>query len=143
MIRLTRRYRWPASHRLHSDALSDEQNWQLYGKCNNPYGHGHDYVLEVSVRGEVDARSGQVAHIERLDTVVQSSVLDDFAHQNLNCLPDFAGVVPTTENIASAIERRLQSNWPNAFPGPGPGDGPVLDRVRVRETRNNSFELET
>ena len=91
MIRLTRRYRWPASHRLHSDALSEEQNWKLYGKCNNPYGHGHDYVLEVSVTGEVDARTGQVARRETLDALVESSVLNDFAHKNLNQdVPDFA-----------------------------------------------------
>lgn len=142
MIRLTRRYRWPASHRLHSEALSDERNWQLYGKCNNPYGHGHDYVLEVSVRGNVDAQSGLVARIEVLDALVESSVLHDFAHRNLNLdVPDFAACVPTTENIAAAIQRRLQTNWTKAFPGEDPKIGPVLDRVRVRETRNNSFEL--
>ncbi len=84
MTRVTRRYKFAASHRLHSGRFSEEENHELYGKCNNPYGHGHDYVLDVSVTGPVDTASGQVVNIEALDRLVGQQNLRDFDHQYLN-----------------------------------------------------------
>ncbi|MGI8742622.1 MAG: 6-carboxytetrahydropterin synthase [Bryobacteraceae bacterium] len=138
MIRLTRRFRFSASHRLHSEALTESANRELYGKCNNPYGHGHDYVLEVSLRGPIDANSGRVANPAVLDSLVRSCVLDAFEHKNLNLdVSEFQTVVPTSENILKTIEKRLNVNWKRSFPG----EWPALDLVHLRETRKNSFEL--
>ncbi|MGE5647880.1 MAG: 6-carboxytetrahydropterin synthase [Acidobacteriota bacterium] len=134
MIRLTRRYRFSASHRLHSDALTEQANRNLYGKCNNPHGHGHNYSVEVSVRGPVDPDSGRAADIDALDALVRRTVLDAFDHRDLNSeVPEFAGLVPTTENLAVEIRRRLLGSWPEAFP--------KLDRIRIDETKRNRFEL--
>jgi 6-pyruvoyltetrahydropterin/6-carboxytetrahydropterin synthase len=136
VIRLTRRYQFPASHRLHSPALSEEANRALYGKCNNPHGHGHNYVLEVSVAGPVDEH-GRVAGRAALDRLVEESVLADFRHANLNRdVPEFSDTVPTSENVALAIRRRLAANWRRAYPAPGP----ELDAVRLYETRRNVVE---
>jgi 6-pyruvoyltetrahydropterin/6-carboxytetrahydropterin synthase len=133
-MRLTRRYRFSASHRLNSDALTPDQNARLYGKCNNPFGHGHDYVLDVSVEGPVDA-SGQIVDRNALDTLVQERVLSHVDHRNLNCdLSELRRKVATTENLAFAIEHMLASNW--ALPA-------RLARVRISETARNTFELET
>src|SRR6516165_2184453 len=110
-MRLTRRYRFAASHRLHADALSEEENRRLYGKCNNPYGHGHDYVLEVTVEGAPDA-SGQIADRAALDGLVRDHVLSRLDHMNLNQdLREFKTLVPTTENLASFIEKMLLEYW--------------------------------
>ncbi len=98
-----RRYMLSASHRLHSDALSDEANRAAYGKCNNPHGHGHNYVVEVLVGGPVDAETGMVVNMATLDEVVQTSVLERFDHTNLNRDPLFANQVPTTENLCRAV----------------------------------------
>jgi 6-pyruvoyltetrahydropterin/6-carboxytetrahydropterin synthase len=139
MIRLTRRYRFCASHRLHTGKLTDEQNRELFGKCNNPYGHGHNYILEVSVSGPLD-EAGRVARVHTLDQVVTDSVLRDFDHKDLNSqVADFASEIPTTENIVQAIRGRLMQEWPEAFPS----GLPRLDKVRVQETRRNVFELTT
>lgn len=133
-MRLTRRYRFSASHRLNSDALTGEENARLYGKCNNPFGHGHDYVLDVSVEGAVDA-SGQIVDRSALDALVQERVLTQVDHRNLNCdLPELQSQVATTENLAFAIERMLARDW--ALPA-------RLARVRISETARNTFELET
>ncbi len=138
MIRLTRRYRFSASHRLHAAAFSAEENRALYGKCNNPYGHGHNYVLEVSVRGPVDAESGRAADVAALDALVRGQVLDAFDHRDLNAeVPAFAHAVPTTENLAVEIRGRLVKSWSDAFPGAWP----KLERIRIEETKRNSFEL--
>ena len=136
MIRVTRQYKFSASHRLHSAALSEAENWAKYGKCNNPYGHGHNYALQVTARGPVDAASGLAVDAEALDRLVEDRVLRDVRTVNLNDLPDFAGRVPTTENLAEAIRERLMGGWPSAFGG----KWPVLDRVRILETRRNYFE---
>lgn len=137
MIRLTRRYRFSASHRLHVNVLSEAVNAELYGKCNNPYGHGHNYLLDVTLRGPVHTVSGQVARVDALDSLVQRTVLNDFDNRNLNVdIAEFATYVPTSENIAGVIEERLDRAWRTAFPG----QWPVLDRVLLRETRKNSFE---
>jgi 6-pyruvoyltetrahydropterin/6-carboxytetrahydropterin synthase len=133
-VKLTRRYRFSASHRLDTPALSVEQNRKLYGKCNNPYGHGHDYVLDVTVAGSPD-ESGQIVGREALDTLVEERVLARFDHRNLNVdIAELRGVVPTTESLAVAIGKTLAAGWP--LPA-------KLDRVRISETERNIFELES
>jgi 6-pyruvoyltetrahydropterin/6-carboxytetrahydropterin synthase len=133
-MRLTRRYRFAASHRLNTEALSPEENTRLYGKCNNPYGHGHDYVLDVTVEGGVYP-DGQVVDRHALDTLVSEQVLARLDHRNLNCdVPELARRVPTTENLASAIEDMLMRSW--KLPA-------RLAKVRISETAKNTFELET
>jgi 6-pyruvoyltetrahydropterin/6-carboxytetrahydropterin synthase len=129
-IELGRRYRFAASHRLHSERLSAEENARLYGKCNNPLGHGHNYVVEICVSGEVDPATGMIANLADLDGFVEREVLDAFDHRSLNDeVPAFRTEVPTTENLCVEIYRRVR-----AFPKA------KLERVRVEETSNNSFE---
>jgi len=129
-IELGRRYRFAASHRLHSARLSDEENLRLYGKCNNPLGHGHNYVVEICVSGDVDPATGMIANLADLDGFVEREVLDAFDHRSLNDeVPAFRAEVPTTENLCVEIYRRVR-----AFPKA------KLERVRVEETSNNSFE---
>jgi 6-pyruvoyltetrahydropterin/6-carboxytetrahydropterin synthase len=133
-MRLTRRYRFAASHRLDSPALSAEENRKLYGKCNNPYGHGHDYSIDISVEGPLNP-GGLVVDREALDQLVEERVLRVLDHKNLNQdVPEFERAVPTTENLASAIERRLREHW--NLP-------PRLARIRIAETDRNTFEMET
>jgi 6-pyruvoyltetrahydropterin/6-carboxytetrahydropterin synthase len=139
-MRVTRRYRFAASHRLHSAALSEDQNRELYGKCSNPYGHGHDYVLDVTARGPVNSVSGQVLHIPTLDRLVSEEVLKDFDHRYMNAdLGEFQALVPTSENIIRVIEDRLTARWPDTFPG----EWPRLEGIRLRETKRNLFELKS
>lgn len=134
MTRLTRRYRFSASHRLHAPGLSDDANRHLYGKCNNPWGHGHNYLVEIGVTGTVDADSGQLVSVQALDGVVHGAVLRDFEHCDLNSdIAAFGDVVPTSENLAVEIQRRLRSAWPANFPR--------LAGVRLWETKRNIFEL--
>lgn len=133
-MRLTRRYRFAASHRLHSPALSEAGNREIYGKCNNPYGHGHDYVLEVSVNGPVLAESGALVDRDRLDGFVTRHVLDRFRHSDLNNVMD---AVPTTENLATEIRNRLHRHWSESFPD----NHPQLDTIRLHETKRNIFEV--
>lgn len=139
MITVTRRYHFSASHRLHIEELTDEENRELYGKCNNPYGHGHDYTLEVTASGTPDPETGVLVFREDLDRLVRECILSQFAGRNINLdLPDFAaGLVPTTENIALVIGRELEKNWPNYL-----GDSlSVLRRIHIQETPRNGFEL--
>jgi len=127
---LSRRYMFSASHRLHSDAMSEDENAATYGKCNNPYGHGHNYTLEVTVSGPVDQRTGMVCNLTDLDGFVHSQILERFDLQNLNTLPEFAQNVPTTENLCVAIYDILQRGFKHAH----------LQKVRFEETMMNSFE---
>jgi 6-pyruvoyltetrahydropterin/6-carboxytetrahydropterin synthase len=137
MIRLTRRYSFAASHRLHSHELSDAENTALYGKCNNPYGHGHNYVLEVTVAGPLDSKTGQVVNPATLDGLVTQSILRNFDNKNLNeDVAEFACAAPTSENLTLALEARLRAGWDAAFAG----QWPRLDGIRLRETRKNTFE---
>jgi 6-pyruvoyltetrahydropterin/6-carboxytetrahydropterin synthase len=137
-MRVTRRYRFAASHRLHSAAFSEQQNRELYGKCNNPYGHGHDYVLDVTAAGPVEPASGLVVHIPTLDRLVSERVLRDFDHRYINAdLAEFNALVPTSENIMRVIEDRLMTHWSEVFPG----EWPRLEGIRLRETKRNFFEL--
>jgi 6-pyruvoyltetrahydropterin/6-carboxytetrahydropterin synthase len=139
-MRVTRRYRFAASHRLHSAAFTEEENRDLYGKCSNPYGHGHDYVLDVTAVGPINPVSGQVVHLPTLDRLVSEQVITDFDHRYLNAdLSEFKTLVPTSENIIRVIEDRLAACWPAAFPG----QGPRLEGIRLRETKRNSFELKS
>ena len=129
-LELGRRYRFSASHRLHSAHLSEEENNRIFGKCNNPYGHGHNYVVEVSVSGDLDPATGVIANLADLDAFVQHQVLDEFDHKSLNeDVPAFRDRVPTTENVCIEIFQRLKS-FPKA----------KLERIRVEETGKNSFE---
>jgi len=127
---LGRRYRFAASHRLHSDQLSEDENKLVYGKCNNPYGHGHNYVLEVRVSGDADPATGMIANLADLDGFVEREVLEPMDHKSLNeDVPAFRTVVPTTENLCIEIYNRLKL-FSKAR----------LEGVRIEETRNNSFE---
>jgi 6-pyruvoyltetrahydropterin/6-carboxytetrahydropterin synthase len=139
MFTVTKRYQFSASHRLHSDRLSEEENARLYGKCNNPYGHGHNYEVEVSVRGPLD-QSGRAVDTELLDELVKHQVLEPFGHRNLNAeVKSFEQLVPTSENLAMEICRRLKQNWSGAFPG----EWPKLERIRIGETARNIFEVKS
>src|SRR2546428_10774886 len=100
---LTRRYRFSASHRLHSDDMSPEENVATYGKCNNPYGHGHNYALEVTVSGLVDESTGMVCNLVDLDGFVEREILDHFDHQNLNTLAEFGQAESYKGNLSSAV----------------------------------------
>jgi 6-pyruvoyltetrahydropterin/6-carboxytetrahydropterin synthase len=125
-----RRYVLSASHRLHSDTLTPEENQAAYGKCNNPHGHGHNYVVEVLVGGPVDRETGMVVNLAVLDEVVRNRVTDRFDHTNLNLDPLFANRVPTTENLCRAVFGLLKGALPAG----------ELEYVRVEETENNFFQ---
>jgi len=127
---LTRRYRFSASHRLHSTEMSAAENRVTYGKCNNPHGHGHNYALEVTVSGQVDPSTGMVCNLVDLDGLVEREVLSRYHLENLNTLQEFAQQVPTTENLSVAIFEILQRGFHHAH----------LERVRLEETMMNSFE---
>ncbi len=138
MIRVTRRYRFSASHRLHSQELTEDENSALYGKCNNPFGHGHNYEVDVSVRGPVDATSGRAVDPGKLDKLVRERVLTPFHHRSMNAeIPAFEKTVPTTENLGLEIYRRLKDGWAEIFSD----GGPVLEKVRIAETPRNIFEV--
>ena len=128
---LTRRYMFAASHRLHSDALTDAENTETYGKCNNPYGHGHNYAVEVTVSGQVNRNTGMVCNLVDLDECFRREVMERFDHKSLNSRPEFAKLVPTTENLAGVIYQILKRQFHTAH----------LEKVRIEETLNNSFEF--
>ncbi|MGA2673544.1 MAG: 6-carboxytetrahydropterin synthase [Terracidiphilus sp.] len=125
-----RRYMLSASHRLHSDELSAEENRAAYGKCNNPHGHGHNYVVEVLVGGAVDAQTGMVVNLVALDEAVRARAIDRFDHTNLNLDPLFVNRVPTTENLCRTVFGLLKDALPAG----------ELESVRVEETENNFFQ---
>ena len=125
-----RRYMISASHRLHSEVLSVEENRAAFGKCNNPMGHGHNYFIEVLVGGEVDVATGMVMNLVEVDRIVKESVVDRFDHANLNLDPLFVNLVPTTENLCRAVFVLLKAQFPVG----------AIDLVRVEETENNFFE---
>ena len=126
---LGRRYRISASHRLNCESLSPEENRAVYGKCNNPYGHGHNYVVEVVVGGEVNPVTGMVCDLGDLDHCVTKEIVDRFDLANLNCDPAFQNLVPTTENLNIVVYNTLKAAFTQAN----------LVEVRVEETTNNSF----
>ncbi len=131
----SRRYKFSASHRLHSEAYSEATNRETYGKCNNPHGHGHNYIVEVTAGGQVDRQTGMVCDMVKLDEVVSKKIVSRFDHTNLNLDASFREVVPTTENLCIEIHKSLH-------PAFAAGELGAVDlvRVRVEETNNNSFE---
>jgi len=138
MTTLTRRYRFSASHRLDAPALSSEENQRLFGKCNNPFGHGHNYVLEVTVAGEPDSVSGLILPVPRLDELVTGKILRLFSNRYINVdVGQFARLVPTTENVTQVVADLLGQNWREHM-----GDTAArLERVRIEETGRNSCEI--
>jgi 6-pyruvoyltetrahydropterin/6-carboxytetrahydropterin synthase len=127
---LSRRYRISASHRLHTERFSEDQNRKVYGKCNRPHGHGHNYTVEVIVSGEVDQVTGMVCNLGELDSFVRREIVDRFDERNLNLDPSFADIVPTTENLCVEIYRVIHAGFRHA----------KLEKVRVEETSKNFFE---
>jgi len=138
MISVTRRYRFCASHRLHVAGFDEKANDELFGKCNNPFGHGHNYEVEITVAGPIDAPTGRAVDLAALDALVNRTVVFRYDHRNLNEeLPEFATLVPTTENLGVEIERHLKREWHSVFPNATPR----LERIRIFETERNIFEL--
>lgn len=127
---LTRRYMFSASHRLHNNDMSAEENVAVYGKCNNPYGHGHNYAVEITVAGPVDLATGMVCNLVDLDGFVRTNILKRFDHENLNTLQEFEQNVPTTENLCRELYRIMEQGFQPAR----------IEKVRVEETMLNSFE---
>jgi 6-pyruvoyltetrahydropterin/6-carboxytetrahydropterin synthase len=125
MVYLTRKAEFSASHYYHNPEMSTEENQRIFGKCNNPHGHGHNYTLEVTVKGEVDARSGFVVDLKQLKDLMNREVIDVLDHRFLNKeVPEFQDAIPTTENLAISIWNRLRPRLKLA----------QLHRVRVYET---------
>jgi 6-pyruvoyltetrahydropterin/6-carboxytetrahydropterin synthase len=125
MVYLTRRAEFSASHYYHNPEFTPEENQRIFGKCNNPHGHGHNYTLEVTVKGEVDGRSGFVVDLKQLKEVMNREVLDAFDHRHLNEeVAEFKKQIPTSENLAISIWKRLEPKLKVA----------KLHRVRLYET---------
>lgn len=129
IAQLSRRYHFSAAHRLQVDALSPEQNAATFGKCNNPFGHGHNYIVEVTFSGPADPVTGMVTNLADLDSFAQRDLLDLFDHANLDTLSPFLDRVSTTENLAVEVWR-IFTKYPHA----------TLRRVHINETNNNAFE---
>ena len=127
---LTRRYWFSASHRLHCEAMTEQENREVYGKCNNPHGHGHNYALEVTVAGPVDTKTGMICNLADLDEFVNREIIERFGHENLNTLSEFQGTVPTTENLCVELYNILERGFRQA----------QIEKVRMEETMLNSFE---
>ncbi len=127
---LSRRYRISASHRLHTDRYSPQQNQAVYGKCNNPHGHGHNYTVEIRVSGAVDPVTGMVCNLGELDSFMRQEIVNRFDQKKLNIDATFETLVPTTENLCMEIYNVVRSGFSQA----------KLERVRVEETGNNFFE---
>ena len=128
VVYLTRRAVFSASHRLHSNQLSQEENRQLFGKCNHPHGHGHNYTIEVTVRGEVDPRTGIVMNLTELKAAIEETVMRRMDHRNFNTdLPEFQNLNPTAENIAVVCWKMLEDRLPQG----------LLHEIVIRETENN------
>lgn len=126
---LSRRYHFSASHRLHTEAYDEKRNREIYGKCNNPHGHGHNYTVQVTFSGEVDPVTGMVCNLADLDSFARANLLDRFEHMNLNMMDCFANRVSTTENLSIEVHR-IFSEFPAAH----------LEGVHIEETSNNSFD---
>jgi 6-pyruvoyltetrahydropterin/6-carboxytetrahydropterin synthase len=127
---LTRRYKFSASHRLHSDHFNEQQNREIYGKCNNPYGHGHNYKIEVTVSGEPNPETGMICNLADLDAFFERTIAPRFAFSNLNELDVFRNMVPTTENLSRELFHLFHDQFQLA----------KVEKVRIEETMMNSFE---
>jgi 6-pyruvoyltetrahydropterin/6-carboxytetrahydropterin synthase len=131
MLFITRRETFSASHRLNNEKLSKEENKKIYGKCSNAYGHGHNYILEVIVAGEVDPVSGYVIDIQLLKQIIKQNIIDKVDHHHLNFDVEFMkGIIPTTENFAVAIWNELVNKIPSG----------KLYSVKLYETEKNYVE---
>jgi 6-pyruvoyltetrahydropterin/6-carboxytetrahydropterin synthase len=126
---LSRRYHFSASHRLHSASYTAEQNTLVFGKCNNPHGHGHNYVIQVTLSGQVDSATGMVCNLADLDAFAQQNLITPFDHTNLNTLAVFEHDVPSTENLTIVVHR-IFADFPKAH----------LESIHIEETSNNSFD---
>ena len=136
-VYVTRSYWFSATHRLHAAGLSDAENRAVYGKCNNPNGHGHNYEVEITVVGPVDPVTGRSVSLEALDALAMREAIEPLRYRNLNEeVAAFRTAVPTTENLASEVARRLHAAWPGAFPS-----GPKLEKIRIHETDRNICEI--
>ena len=131
-ISVTRQYGFCAAHRLHTDQLPDDVNQKVFGKCNNPNGHGHDYTVFVTVTGEPDPKTGEVTAVDALDRLVTRKIVERFDHRHLNHDPAFRHVVTTGENLAKFIWDELVREIPVGR----------LEKIRLVETRDNSFEYQ-
>ena len=127
---LTRRYKFSASHRLHSPEFGEQQNREVYGKCNNPHGHGHNYKIEVTVSGRPDPETGMICNLAALDGFVEKTIMPRFAFSNLNELDAFREIVPTTENLSRELFHLFRDQFRLA----------AVEKIRIEETMLNSFE---
>ena len=133
MIYITRRFHFSASHRVYNPSLSDEENYKVYGKCSNPNGHGHNYIMDVTVAGEIDPATGFVMDLTQLKKIVEEKIIRKVDHRNLNIDVDFMrGVLPSTENVALKFWQQIENEINN--------NGRKLYSVKIRETVNNSVE---
>ena len=141
-VYLTRRYRFSATHRLYSDALSDAANREIYGKCANDNGHGHNYRVFITMAGPIDPVTGMCCDLDALDALVRERVIDRYDHRHLNLdVEDYVDLVPTGENIVKRIWDLLADAGPRTAAGAGQAASPRLHKVRLVETRDNAFEF--
>jgi 6-pyruvoyltetrahydropterin/6-carboxytetrahydropterin synthase len=133
MVFITRRFHFSASHRVFNPQLSDEENFKIYGKCSNPNGHGHNYVMDITVSGDVDESTGFVMDLTVLKNLVQDEIINKVDHKNLNSDVEFMkGVLPSTENIARKFWQQIESKINNSKR--------KLYSIKLQETVNNSVE---
>jgi len=138
-VHLSRKYGFSATHRLHAAGLSDAENRAVFGKCNNPNGHGHNYEVEITVAGPVDGLTGRAVDLAALDALTAREVIDPLRYRNLNEeVEAFRAAVPTTENLAAEVSRRLLAAWQAEFPA----GLPRLEKIRIWETERNICEVE-
>ena len=137
-VYVCRKYGFSATHRLHAAGLSDAENRAIYGKCNNPHGHGHNYEVEITVGGPVDGVTGRAVDLAALDELAEREVIGPLRFRNLNeQIAAFRILVPTTENLTGEVDRRLRAAWDRAFPA----GWPKLEKIRIRETDRNICEI--
>jgi len=121
-----------SGHRLFNPKFSDEKNREIFGDCANPNGHGHNYVLEVTVSGEIDHETGMIINLKELKRIIETEIISKVDHKNLNMDVDFMqGIIPTTENFAQKIWEILDQSLGNG----------LLDKVVIRESENNKIEV--
>jgi 6-pyruvoyltetrahydropterin/6-carboxytetrahydropterin synthase len=138
VISVTRKYCFSASHRLHVEGMSEAENDRIFGKCNNPHGHGHNYEIFVTARGPVDSETGLAVDTGKLDRLIEKHVLAEFHLKNMNAdIAAFERTVPTTENVGVVIGRMIREGWSQTFNGPWP----VFEKLRIYETERNIFEM--
>lgn len=130
---ITRRFHFSSSHRVYNPSLNDEENTKLFGKCANPNGHGHNYVMDITVAGEIDAKTGFVMNLSELKNIVEEAIINKVDHKNLNLDVDFMkGVQPSTENIAAKLWQQIENRINNSKR--------KLYSLKIKETVNNSVE---